>query len=75
MDSHNPHANIHSAVPIGSARNTLPMILPPPHPKEFFRYTDPVGLTYIYAFSLNDAQNVLSKSDPNYKAKSPIAVF
>jgi len=51
------------------------MILPPPCPKEFFRYTDPSGFTYIYAFSLNDAQNLISNSDPNYKAKSPIAVF
>ena len=34
-----------------------------------------MGFTYIYAFSLNDAQNIISNSDPNYQAKSPIAVF
>jgi len=51
--------------------NTLPMTLPP----DFFRYTDPTGFTYIYAFSLNDAQNLISNNDPNYQAKSPIAVF
>ena len=75
MDSLNPHANIHNAAPVESASNSLSLILPPPRPKEFSRYTNSTGFTYIYAFSLHDAQNLIANRLSNHIPKSPIAVF
>ena len=75
MDSQNPHANIHNAAPVETSRRTLSLILPPPRPLEFFRYADPSGFTYIYAFSLHDAQNLIANRLSNHVPKSPIAVF
>jgi hypothetical protein len=52
-----------------------PIILPPPRPIEFLRYADTYGFTFIYTFSLFNAQARLNDPNPHNIHPSPIQVF
>lgn len=51
------------------------MTLPLPFPREFFRYADHYGITFIYTFSMYDAQRFIADEENCESYRPPIAVW